>query len=246
MSYDDYLDGREVILTVATTDGVHGKDANPNLPEQPGEIAADVQECEKLGASIVHVHGRDEHGENDASRLQAVNDAIRQRCDDVVIQNTTGGQGPYAERVLGIRTDPPPEMASLDLGPFKRGRHIITDHTRDNIDRLAREMQERGIKPELEVFNSGQLREVYRLAEAGLIDEPYYVNLIFGGRAFTRPPTPERPQHGRGSARRRGVQRTGDGPPPGPADDAFGHPRRARPRRDGGQPLLRAGPPGRE
>lgn len=91
MSYDDYLDGREVILTVATTDGVHGKDANPNLPEQPGEIAADVQECEKLGASIVHVHGRDEHGENDASRLQAVNDAIRQRCDDVVIQNTTGG-----------------------------------------------------------------------------------------------------------------------------------------------------------
>jgi 3-keto-5-aminohexanoate cleavage enzyme len=48
-------------------------------------------------------------------------------------------------------------------------------------------MQERGIKPELEVFNSGQLNEVYRLIEDGLLDPPYYINLIFGGRAFTLP-----------------------------------------------------------
>ena len=59
MTYDDYLDGTNVILTVATTGGVHGKDANPNLPEQPEEIARDIRECEKLGASISHVHGRD-------------------------------------------------------------------------------------------------------------------------------------------------------------------------------------------
>lgn len=75
--YQDYLDQRKLILTVATTGGVHGKDANPNLPEQPDEIAEQVRECEKLGAAIVHVHGRDEHGENDPERLQAVNDAIR-------------------------------------------------------------------------------------------------------------------------------------------------------------------------
>lgn len=189
MSYDDYLDGKPVILTVATTGGVHGKEANPNVPEQPEEIAAEAAACEDLGASIVHVHGRDRHGENDAGRLQAVNDAIRERCDDIVVQNTTGGQGPLRERVEGVRTDPPPEMASLDLGPFKRGRHVITDHTRHNIDSLASEMLERGIKAELEVFNSGQLQEVYRLLEEGLIEEPPYVNLIFGGAAFS-PPRP--------------------------------------------------------
>ncbi len=193
MTYEDYHAGKKLILTVATTGAVHGKDANPNLPEQPEEIARQVAECERLGAAIAHVHGRDEHGENDAGRLQAVNDAIRDRCDDIVVQNTTGGQAPLPERVQGIRTDPPPEMASLDMGPFKRDQHIITEHTRHNVERLATEMHERGIKPELECFNGGQLQEAKRLAEEGYLDPPYYVNLIFGGQVFT-PPHPRQLQ----------------------------------------------------
>jgi len=190
MSYEDYLDGGSVILTVAPTGGVHGKDANPNLPEQPSEIAEQVAACEELGASICHLHARDEHGENDAARLQEVNDAVRERCDDIVIQNTTGGQSTYDSRVQGIRTDPLPEMASLDMGPFNRGQHIITEHTRNNIDNLAAEMREKGIKPELECFNNGHVNEVYRLIDRGALEEPYYFNLIFGGGTFT-PPTPE-------------------------------------------------------
>ncbi len=190
VSYDDYHRQKKVILTVATTGAIHGKNANPNLPEQPEEIARQVAACEELGASIAHVHGRNEHGENDASRLQAVNDAIREHCDDIIIQNTTGGQSPYEQRVAGIRTDPPPEMASLDMGPFKRDKHIITNHTRNNIERLAVEMQAKGIKPEMEVFNSGQLAEVKRLIDEGLVEEPPYVNLIFGG-SFT----PARPRN---------------------------------------------------
>ncbi|WP_336003495.1 3-keto-5-aminohexanoate cleavage protein [Halorientalis halophila] len=190
MSYQHYLDQRKLILTVATTGGVHGKDANPNLPEQPDEIARQVRECEKLGAAIVHVHGRDERGENDPERLQAVNDAIREECDDIVIQNTTGGQSPYENRVAGIRTDPPPEMASLDMGPFNRGQHIITEHTRHNIESLAREMKEKGVKPELEVFNNGHLNETYRLIEKDILDPPYYINVILGPGTFTIP-TPE-------------------------------------------------------
>ena len=187
MSYTDYLNGDKVILTVATTGGVHGKDANPNLPEQPAEIAEQVAACEELGAAICHVHGRDEHGENDAARLQAVNDAIRDRCDDIIIQNTTGGQSEFEARVEGIRTDPVPEMASLDMGPFNRGKHIITEHNRHNIERLAREMKEKGIKPELEVFNNGHLNEVYRLIDTGLLEEPYYINIIFGSGTFSIP-----------------------------------------------------------
>lgn len=187
MTYDDYLDGTNVILTVATTGGVHGKDANPNLPEQPEEIARDIRECEKLGASIAHVHGRDEFGENSAERLQDVNDAIREHCEDIIIQNTTGGQSAYDERVRGIRTDPAPEMASLDMGPFNRQQHIITEHTRHNIESLAREMREKGIKPELEAFNNGHLNESHRLIELGLLEKPYYINLIFGGGTFSMP-----------------------------------------------------------
>ncbi|WP_331233271.1 BKACE family enzyme [Natronorarus salvus] len=187
MSYDDYLDRKKLILTVATTGAIHGKDANPNLPEQPEEIAREVRRCEELGAAIAHVHSRDEYGENDYGRIQEVNDAIRAECDDVIIQNTTGGQSAYEKRVQGIRTDPLPEMASLDMGPFNRDRHIITEHTRHNIDALATEMQEKGIKPELEAFNNGHLNEVYRLIETGLLEEPYYINLIFGYGTFSIP-----------------------------------------------------------
>lgn len=190
MSYEDYLADRNVILTVAPTGGVHGKDRNPNLPEQPEEIAEQVAACEELGAAICHLHARDEHGENDAGRIQEVNDAIRDRCDDIIIQNTTGGQSTYEARVQGIRTDPAPDMASLDMGPFNRGQHIITEHTRNNIDSLAAEMHEKGIKPELECFNNGHVNEVYRLIDRGALEEPYYFNLVFGHGTFT-PPTPE-------------------------------------------------------
>lgn len=126
MSYRDYLDGKKLIVTAALTGGIHGKDANPNLPEQPDEIAAAARDCEAAGAAIVHLHGRDEHGENDASRLGEVGDAVRAVCDDVIVQNTTGGQSPLEARIAGIRTDPLPEMASLDTGPFTRGDHILT------------------------------------------------------------------------------------------------------------------------
>jgi 3-keto-5-aminohexanoate cleavage enzyme len=190
MSYEDYLANQSAILTVAPTGGVHGKDKNPNLPEQPEEIAEQVAACEELGAAICHLHSRDKHGENDAGRIQAVNDAIRDRCDDIIIQNTTGGQSTYESRVQGIRTDPAPEMASLDMGPFNRGQHIITEHTRHNIDALAKEMREKGIKPELECFNNGHINEAYRLIDRGALEEPYYFNLVFGHGTFT-PPTPE-------------------------------------------------------
>lgn len=189
MTYQQYLDREPVILTVAPTGGVHGKETNPNVPEQPEEIAKQVRECEKLGASIAHLHARDRHGENSAARLQEVNDAVRDRCENIIVQNTTGGQSVFEERVKGIRTDPAPEMASLDMGPFNRGDHIITNHSTHNIERLAGEMQSKGIVPEFECFNNSHLQAVSSLIDEGLVDPPYYVNLIFGGRVFS-PPTP--------------------------------------------------------
>lgn len=188
MAYEDYLNDEKLIITVATTGGVHGKESNPNLPETPAEIAKDVERCEEHGASIVHLHGRKASGERDAAKLQAINDAIRDRCDDVVIQNTTGGTGlSLDERATGIRTDPLPEMASLDMGPMNRYQHVTAENTRYQYESLASEMQEKGIKPEIEVFNQGHLNETFRLIEKGLVEEPYYINLIFGPGTLTIP-----------------------------------------------------------
>jgi len=81
-------------------------------------------------------------------------------------------------------------MASLDMGPMNRYQHITSENTRHMIDTLAAEMQEKGIKPEMEVFNNGHMSEVYRLIDKGLLEEPYYINIIFGPGTLT-PPTPE-------------------------------------------------------
>ena len=188
MTYADFRDGKPVILTAALTGGVHGKEANPNLPETPTEIGEAAAAAEAAGASIVHLHARRANGERAFStdRFQAVTDAVRARTDDVIVQHSTGGTGaPDALRAEPLRTDPAPEMASLDMGPLNRYQHLTSENTRGLVAALHAEMQERGIKPELEVFNGGHLNE--SLAILDELDDPPYLNLVFGGGTTTIP-----------------------------------------------------------
>jgi len=189
VSYADYRDGKPLIVTAALTGGVHGKEANPNLPETPAEIGTAAAACEAAGASVVHLHARQENGERAfaTERFQAVTDAVRERTD-LIVQHSTGGTGaPLSARRQPLRTDPPPEMASLDMGPLNRYRRVTSENTLDTIDELLSEMRERGIKPELEVFNSGHLTEVHELLSRAELDDPPYATLIFGSGTLTRP-----------------------------------------------------------
>ncbi|WP_224449358.1 3-keto-5-aminohexanoate cleavage protein [Haloprofundus salilacus] len=188
MSYDDYLDGKPAVVTAALTGGVQGKEAHPNLPETPAEIAAAAATCEAAGASIVHLHARRESGERAFSteRFQEVTDAVRDATDDIVIQHSTGGTGaPDELRAEPLRTDPAPEMASLDMGPLNRYDRLTSENTRATVRMLHNEMRERGIKPELEVFNDGHLNE--SLAIVDELDSPPYFNLIFGPGTLSVP-----------------------------------------------------------
>jgi 3-keto-5-aminohexanoate cleavage enzyme len=194
MTYDDYLAGEPLIVTAALTGGVHGKEAHPNLPETPDEIAQAAAAVEEAGASVVHLHARRPNGERDFSteRFQQIDDAIRARTDDLLLQHSTGGTGaPTAERAKPLRTDPAPEMASLDMGPLNRYDHLTSENTRATVDTLYDEMRERGIKPELEVFNDGHLNEAYGLLDRRDLADPVYATLIFGPGTLSRPT----PQH---------------------------------------------------
>jgi len=194
MSYDDYLAGDPVVITAALTGGVHGKEASPELPETPEEIADAAEACEAAGASVVHLHARRENGERSFSRerFQELTEAVRERTD-LVVQHSTGGTGaPDDIRHEPLRTDPAPDMASLDMGPLNRYQHLTSENTRGLVESLAEEMRERGIKPEMEVFNGGHLNEVHELLDRrpDLIEEPIYTTLIFGG-GTTAMPTPD-------------------------------------------------------
>jgi 3-keto-5-aminohexanoate cleavage enzyme len=193
VSYDRYLDGDPVIVTAALTGGVHGKEAHPDLPETPAEIGHAAAAAEDAGAAVVHVHARRPNGERSfaTERFQAIDDEIRERTDDVVIQHSTGGTGvPAEKRARPLRTDPAPEMASLDMGPLNRYDHLTSENTRATVDALHEEMAERGIKPELEVFNDGHRNEVYGLLDRREVADPVYATLIFGPGTLTRP-TPQ-------------------------------------------------------
>ncbi|WP_435153414.1 3-keto-5-aminohexanoate cleavage protein [Haladaptatus sp. DFWS20] len=190
MSYEAYLGGDPVIVTAAVTGGVHGKEANPNIPETPQEIGCAAAAVEEAGAAVVHLHARKPNGERTFSteRFQAIDDAVREHTDDIIIQHSTGGTGaPDEDRHLPLRTDPPPEMTSLDMGPLNRYDHLTSENTRGLVDSLYDEMEERGIKPELEVFNDGHRNEVFGLLERRDLADPVYATLIFGPGTLTRP-----------------------------------------------------------
>lgn len=192
MPYEGYSDffGKKMILTVAPTGGLHGKEANPNLPEQPEEIAEDVAACREAGASVVHVHARDEGGEptKEPAKFQEIRDAIEDRVDDIVFCFTTGGRGSREELIRpSLDVEPHPELATIDLGPLNSGRNRTATNVQEKNEEYARRMREHGIKPELEAFNPGHLTEAYNLIEQDLLDPPYWSTVILGMQTGTVP-----------------------------------------------------------
>jgi len=172
----------KVIITCALTGGIHGKEANPNLPEQPDEIVAQGVAAWRAGAAILHVHARNPDGSNTMS--PAIYGELHERLcaeTDAIVQLTTGGSPTLsvAERLNTVLLAP--EMCSLNLGLlnfFIRGQQTFFSNHRSDIVRFAEEMRARGVKPELEAYNEAMLEEAEYLIGTGLLDPPYVVNCV--------------------------------------------------------------------
>jgi 3-keto-5-aminohexanoate cleavage enzyme len=181
------LPNDKVIITVAQTGALVNKSMNPNIPEQPAEIAESAYACYNEGAAIVHVHARDKTGENtaDIEVFKAIHEGIRSKCN-IIVQDSTGG-GPnltQEERINCLQAGP--DMASLNMGSMMRiaGKYagIAWSNMPHEIEMYVSRMRELGIKPEMEVYNLAMFREVNGLIKKGLVDKPYYVNLVLGMR----------------------------------------------------------------
>jgi len=175
---------RKVMITVALTGGFHGKEANPNLPEQPDEIAQATLECYHAGACIAHIHARDKEGKPtpDVEIYREIKEKIREKCD-IILSFTTGG-GPNLtpeERIQSAYADP--EICSLNMGTMVRtrwGEGTIFLNKRSQIEEWAKILKDRGIKAELEVYSHTMLVDVENLIQLGLIEPPYFINLVLG------------------------------------------------------------------
>ena len=177
----------KVIVTVAQTGAITMKKQNPNLPEQPDEIAASALVCYNEGAAVVHIHARDKDGANtsDVAVFNDIHKRIRDACP-IVIEDSTGG-GPnltQEQRIECLLAHP--EMASLNMGSMMRisGQYkgVPWSNMPEEIDWYLGRMNELGVKPELEVYAHSMIREVYSIIERGILKPPYYIDIVLGMR----------------------------------------------------------------
>lgn len=174
---------RKVIVTVALTGGNHGKDVNPNLPEQPDEIAQSAYACYKGGASVAHLHARDRSGKpsGDVEIFGEIKRRIREKCDIILSFSTGGGPNLTPEqRIQAAQADP--EICSLNMGSLIREDGSVWMNPTNQIEQWATILKERGIKPELEVYSQTMFADVENLIAKGLIEKPYFINLVLGMR----------------------------------------------------------------
>ena len=194
----------KVIVTIAPTSNFHGKAANPALPEQPDEIAQSVHECFNAGASLAHMHARDAQGiqTNSAAVFRQINRAVRAKCP-IIIQNSIApalAPGKHLNTAeQGLETiEANPEMCSLDMGIgvvcFPNGTEHYIAWTRSFLYRAAKMMEDRGIKPELEIFNNSQIDDTKLLIEKGLLEPPFSFSFVMGMNRVNQSAVSWRPQ----------------------------------------------------
>ncbi len=168
---------KKMIITIAPTGNVPTRKLNPHTPITPEEIARDVHRCYLEGASVVHIHARDNNGvpTTDPAVFKEIMVRIREKCD-LVIQVSTGSRGGEASE-RGDCVELKPEMASLTTGSsnFPSG---VNYNPPTLIESLARKMLHFRVKPELEIFDLSMIDGAMRLLKKGLVEEPLHFNLV--------------------------------------------------------------------
>jgi len=197
----------EAFITCAVTGAGDTTARSDKVPVTPEQIADSALQAARAGAAVVHIHVRDPatgQGVRDVDLYRRVVELIRAADVDAVI-NLTAGMG--GDLVLGGPESPLPldqvasdlagaaerlahveallpEICTLDCGTmnFAAGGDYVMANTPDMLRAMARRIQSLGVRPELEVFDTGQLVMVRDLIDEGLIDDPVLVQLCMGIR----------------------------------------------------------------
>lgn len=172
----------KVILTVATTGAWPKKTDTPHVPLQPKEIAEEVYECWKAGASVAHIHVRDD--ENNASmsfeKFEETVKLVREKCDIVLNLTTSGGLGLTDEIRMKPFMELRPEMASYDAGTMNWLHTSIFENSPSFLEKLGKTMQEYDVKPEIEIFDAGMVYNALYYLKKGVLKAPLHFQFVLG------------------------------------------------------------------
>ena len=173
-----------LIINFTPTGMIPMKESVPSVPISAQEIVESVHEAYELGITMAHLHARKPDGtpSSEAADYAPILEGVRKHCPDLVICASLSGRtvsDPAARaEVLTLK----PDMGSLTLSSlnFVKQASVNAPAT---IFELARLMKESGARPELEVFDLGMVNYLNYLVSKGLVEAPFYVNLIVGNIA---------------------------------------------------------------
>ena len=168
------------VITVAITGSLPGKKDNPAVPISVAEQVESTHEAFEAGATLVHLHVRDDEGKptSDPKRFARVLEGIRRHCPGMITQLSTGGRsGTGRERggMLSLK----PDMASLATGSVNFPTRVY-ENSPELVDWLAAEMIKYGVKPEVEAFDLSMIFQAAAMQKAGKIKGPLHVQFVMG------------------------------------------------------------------
>jgi uncharacterized protein (DUF849 family) len=191
---------RKTIITCAVTGNLTKPEQHPGLPITPQQIATSALEAAQAGAAVVHIHVRDPQTGRPSMEIdlyRQVIERIRSVDPELIINLTTGPGGRFIPSdddpkvaAPGTTLLPPerrvehiaalkPDICSLDLNTMNSGGDMVIN-TPKNVRRMAKVIREAGVKPELEIFDSGDLHLALDLIKEGVLDGPGLWTFVLG------------------------------------------------------------------
>lgn len=176
---------KKLIINLCPTGVIPTKTMNSFTPINPDEIANDTFIAYQKGVQMVHIHARDENGENtmDKEKYSEIIKKIKQLCPKIIICVSLTGRflNTFEARsdVLNLKGESKPHMGSLTLSSLNFTNNASMNSP-EMIVKLLNKMNEENIKPELEVFDVGMINFSKYLIRKKLLHPPYYYNIILG------------------------------------------------------------------
>jgi len=196
------LADKKTILTAAITGNLMTPELSPHLPVTPAQIAEAALDAAKAGASIAHLHVRDPDTAKGSMRMDLYRELvshIREKNDDIILNLTTGEGGRFIpsdddpqqaapgstlcapEKRVAHVEELRPEICTLDFNTMWSGQASVINAPR-NLEIMAERIYGAGVKPEIEIFDSGDLHLVKDFVARGAIKTPLMVQMVLGVR----------------------------------------------------------------
>jgi uncharacterized protein (DUF849 family) len=194
------------IITCSISGAVASREQCPAIPYTPEEYAAEAKRAVDEGATMIHIHARTPEGvpSFEVEDFRAITEAIRGAVDDVIVNYSTGAIGVPIEKRIEYLRELRPDVAALNMSSMNYAKYserrkefvfkAVFENSFDTIVEFLGAMNEIGIRPEHECFDSGHVANLDPLLDMGLLSEPLQIDCVMGVTGGIRP-TPRNLAH---------------------------------------------------